>query len=106
MERRLNVIQGVIISALLTIISVAVITVAADLTVSLKTWLKDTFTHHWIGKGVLAAGLFVLLTLFLSVIPRKIDWPQISRAINWLILSTILSGIAIALFFIWETFWK
>lgn len=36
----------------------AILIIAAEEIVPLKDWLKETFYHHWLGKGALALLLF------------------------------------------------
>lgn len=59
------------ISAIFTIFFITAVTILADLLPSLKNWLKASFSHHWIGKGFLAAILFLLLMGLFSKIQRQ-----------------------------------
>jgi len=73
------------------IIFIAAITIAAELYSPLKNWLKEIFSHHWIGKGIIAALLWTVI----AVLPIK---KQVPQKIFTLIL--ILSTLAIVLFYI------
>ncbi len=83
--------DSAILATAVAIIFITAITIAADLYSPLKNWLKDTFSHHWIGKGVLAAALWMAV----AVLPVR---KEISQKIFMLIL--IFSAVAIALFYI------
>lgn len=98
---------AVSVAGICTVVFITLITVLADLVPALKDWLKSAFTHHWIGKGVLAAGLFALFYLLVygSAKPEKADHllAPLLRALVWL---TILGTAILFLFFIWEAYWK
>jgi len=81
-----------IFATALTIIFITAVTIAADLSPMLKTWLKDTFTHHWIGKGVLATVLW-LVVVILPVKPVAFDQKKFKLIVS---ICTIL----IVLFYI------
>lgn len=106
MEHQTSVMQSVAASATVTIIFIVAITIAAELVPPLKDWLKATFTHHWIGKGVLAVGLFTSIAVLKLFYAKKDDWDQVAKLLNWLTVTTILGAGAILLFFIWEAFWR
>ena len=89
-----------IASGIITIASIAILTIIAELNEGIKNLLKNTFYHHWIGKGVIAIALFVI---FAHIIKLNIKQDTISL-VNKLIITTILSGLAIVVFFTWHTF--
>lgn len=97
---------AVIIAAIVTVIFIVAVTVGADLYPKLKDGLKNTFAHHWIGKGILAAGLFALVSLFMYL-TQKNSRPEL-EAPFLRTLSTIASLGAIVLFafFVYEAFFK
>jgi hypothetical protein len=51
-------IEKIFLATLITIVFIAAITVSAELYPPLKNWLKETFYHHWVGKGILALAIF------------------------------------------------
>jgi len=106
MEHQTSLIKGVIASAIFTIIFIMAITIIVELVPPIKDWLKSTFTHHWIGKGVLATGLFTLIAVLGSFYAKKEDWDEVAQYLNWLTVTTILGGGAILLFFIWEALFR
>ena len=98
--------QAAAVAAIVTIIFIASITVAADLLPPLKTWLASTFTHHWIGKGVLAAIIFAGLYGLLSVFGRNAQDETVAAYLKLLNVLTVLGGLVIVAFFFYEAFLK
>ncbi len=81
---------------------IAGLTISADLIPPLKNWLKGTFSHHWIGKGVLALAVFLisfLISLSFSPTERRERIALYSSA--WIVA---LSTFAIVGFFLYEAF--
>ncbi len=95
-----------VFSAIVAVLFLVVITVAADLAPELKNWLKAVFTHHWIGKGVLATLLFFATYLFLRAglkNPSDSSLPPLLRLLSWL---SVLGTIVLFAFFFYEAFGK
>ncbi len=93
-------------AAAVTVLFVTVITVVADLQPPLKDWLKNTFSHHWVGKGIIASALFVVLTVVLSLFPMPVDGAKIRKG-AWSVFWSALAGtVFLFSFFLYETFWK
>lgn len=91
-------------SATVVAVFVAAITIAGEFLPALKDWLKVTFSHHWIGKSVLSAALFVALYgLFYSMLPDQKAGRLVAalRVLSWV---TILAALSIYGFFTYETF--
>jgi preprotein translocase subunit SecY len=65
-EKRLKIIYSFTVSAIFTVIFIAIATVLSELYHPFKSWLAETFTHHWIGKGVLAVIVFLGMRFFYS----------------------------------------
>ena len=93
---RFNYYFGASASALL----LAILVVAAELIAPFKNFLKATFTHHWIGKGVIITLAFIVFGFLLR--EKKSIGKFSSEKIAW--NSTIISLIAILLFYIIEFF--
>lgn len=106
MEKRLTVLCSAVCSAIITVIFITAITIAADLLPPLKDWLKATFTHHWIGKSILATLLFVLGIVTLPFLKKGQDIEKITKKLNLLFWLGVLGSILITGFFIWEAFLK
>ena len=95
-----------VISAVFAVIFVTIITVAADLAPALKAWLASIFSHHWIGKGVIASAIFVLFCLLLTIFGKSQDDETLAAQIQLLNAATAAGALIIFAFFIYETFWK
>lgn len=76
--------------AALTIIFITALTIIAELHPPTKDWLQTTFTHHWIGKSVLALVVFGLLSAM------RYFFPNVKPHFGW--LSGVALGCAVALF--------
>lgn len=84
--------NSAVLATIVVIIFIALITVVSELLPSLKTWLKDIFGHHWVGKGILSALLWIII----AVIPTKLDIlkPKL------LLLTTAVSALIIIIFYV------
>lgn len=69
-QKKLQIIEAFSISAMASVALVTWLTVYGELYSPLKNWLKATFYHHWLGKGILAVLVFVLLGVLLSRITK------------------------------------
>lgn len=101
-NKKLKILYFAIIGAIIAIVFVAAITIFAELVLPIKDFLKNTFSHHWIGKGVVAAGIFVIITAFGLMLPTRINERKISFWLWSLIALTIISFLALTSFFIYE----
>jgi|SRR3990172_7632185 len=99
-----KLVLSIIKSAIITIIFIALITIGADLYVPLKDWLKATFSHHWVGKGILSAILFAVLIVIFNFVIKDSSIKKVTKKLYILFWVTGLSGAAIVAFFLWETF--
>ncbi len=77
------------------------LTITAELYAPLKLWLKNIFFHHWIGKSVLVAILFVVLGFPLSHIKKN---SSLGLALKTLALVAVISVVVIVLFFALESY--
>lgn len=91
--------------AITAIVFITAITIAADLYSPLKDWLKENFSHHWIGKGILAIAAFLLAGFLKFLFGKTTNEIKIAKnlaVLNWL---SIIGSLAILGFFIFEA-WK
>ncbi len=72
----------------------------------LKTWLADVFLHHWIGKGVLASALFLIVFGLARLMIREQPEGATEAHLKRLARSTIWGTLLIFAFFIYEAFLK
>lgn len=61
--------NSAVLATIVVIIFITTITIVAGLSPLLKGWLKETFGHHWVAKGMLATVLWAAI----AVIPIKLD---------------------------------
>jgi hypothetical protein len=102
-ENKVRYINAFIVSAALAVVFIAAVTIFAELYAPLKDWLKNTFTHHWVGKGVLSfAGFYVLGFLFSFTVGSKEE--STVSLLYVLTLLTVLAALSIIGFYLYETF--
>jgi len=99
---KLRILNSIIIGAIAAIIFITVITVVADLYLSLKDWLKNIFYHHWVGKGILAAIIFFISGILNFISNKNADEEKIAKNLNILIWASIIGSLMISIFFILE----
>lgn len=95
---------NILCGAIIAIAFIAFATIGAELYAPFKDWLAATFSHHWIGKGILAALTFLVV----SVIPAKHEnsVADIVRLVAILFFVSLLSALAIVGFIGYEAFIK
>lgn len=98
--------NAVILSTISTVVFVTVVTIVGDLYHPLKDWLKEVFTHHWIGKGVLGALIYVALTGIIMYMPFTGDKEALQQRVKWLVIVATICVAVLFLFFIYEAFYK
>lgn len=106
MQKNIKILNSFIIGAITAVIFVAAVTIFSELAPDIKSFLKNTFTHHWVGKSVLSLMIFLVASLIFWVIPAKIDIKKIRAEIRILIFSAAMGSLAVFIFFVYETFWK
>ncbi len=99
-EKLATWVRSVAIATITTSVMLAALIVAAEEIPALKNWLKATFYHHWLGKSILALGLFAVISLILRF---KGDTPRLSTIIIVETIAVILSVCIIAGFFLLHT---
>lgn len=103
MENNKPILQAVILSTILTIVTIVFLTVFGELNPGFKAWLANAFSHHWIGKSVISVLVFLVLTTFFNVLKL----PKISTVfLIWLlvVVANLSFGILLAFFFLFETY--
>ncbi|MEK6903245.1 MAG: hypothetical protein AABW64_01190 [Nanoarchaeota archaeon] len=95
-----DAVKNHVTSAIITVIGITFMTVYAELNEAFKNFLKGTFYHHWIGKGVLAIILFFIFAHLIKLKTNR----DIHRLTNDAILVTLLCSVLIIVFFVWEAF--
>jgi len=90
-------VRSVAMATIVTSVMLAALIVSAEEVPALKDWLKQTFYHHWLGKSVLALGLFTVVSLALRL---RRDIPRLSTIILIEAIVVFLSVGSIAGFFL------
>ncbi len=106
MDKKSKIIFSIAIGAIAAAIFITIITISADLYLPIKGWLKNIFSHHWVGKSVLAAVVFLLFAVLIWPFSKRADDEKIRKILvllNWLLIA---GSLAIFGFFIWEALWK
>lgn len=103
-NKKLKLINSFAISASVTVIFIAVITIVSELEHSVKDWLAGTFSHHWVGKGILSLILFLVLALLLFFITREPKEEKVGRTLTALFWTGAVGFLVIFVFYIFEFF--
>lgn len=102
--RKYKVINSFLISAIIVVVFIASITIAAELFPNLKSLLKDTFIHHWVGKGVLAVLLFLILAFLYNLFKCEHEREKTAILLLTLAVVTVLCFFIILGFYLYLTF--
>lgn len=79
-------------------VTVAVLTIGAELWSPLKDLLKAVFTHHWVGKSVLS--ILVFAGIFFLRFRVATDSAQLQRAVYAAVTSSFIAAFLITAFYI------
>lgn len=93
-------------AAMASVIWVAASTIVGELHAPFKNFLKATFTHHWIGKGVIAVACFLFFTLVGTLLARKYPSWRSSVPLWILVFISVVGFFAIGGFYFYEDFLK
>ncbi len=99
-DKNIKITSAALISAALVAVFVAVITVYADIYAPLKDWLKVNFYHHWVGKGILSAILF--LASFIGFLFKNPNEKFLNFSLKLAFWLAIISSAAILIFYLYE----
>ncbi len=106
---RFKIIRATTYAAAFAVVFITGITVTADLYLPLKNWLKLIFSHHWIGKGILASVVFAMVLVIFSFIPVPPDELKskiLMRSVWKLVIASLAGTLIIVAFFMYEAFLK
>ncbi len=105
MNNKEKILNSFIVGAIASIVFITLITVAADIFPLLKDFLKINFYHHWIGKGVLAIFVFIIVYGFFFYSSRKKESRnKLSENLWTLVAVSALGTFSIFFFYIIETY--
>lgn len=89
------------LAAIISLIYIPAVTIVAELVPPLKDFLKNTFWHHWLGKGVILLALFPLLSLAFSK-TKDGSAEHEEKYLTALLGLSVLSALSIFFFFTYE----
>lgn len=87
-------------SAAFAFLALAVLVVVGEEVAPVKSWLKDTFYHHWLGKGALSLLFFAVLSVLFRTMGASKD---LGRSIYIMTAAAVLSCAIMAGFFLLHT---
>ncbi|HEY4475672.1 MAG TPA: hypothetical protein VJB92_03050 [Candidatus Paceibacterota bacterium] len=102
MDKKIRISSAAVLSSIIVIVFITAITIIADLNPALKDWLKNTFSHHWIGKGILSVVIFAVLTFLFSILPAKDSDAGLAKKLSGLFWISVLGTLAIFGFYFYE----
>lgn len=99
---KLKIIQSFSIGAIISLVFIVISTIVAELYKPFKSFLVEMFSHHWVGKGIIATAIFLTVGLILYFWPQKFNENKTATILLWLFIFTIASFLAILGFYIYE----
>jgi amino acid transporter len=100
-NKRNKIISSFGIAAVVAIAFIVFATIFGELYGPFKDWLKETFNHHWIGKGVIAIVIFYLLG-FLGICKMSNSEKAMTRMLNIVFWIALLGALSITGFYLYE----
>ncbi len=98
--KNIRIVSSALLSAALVSVFVAAITIGGELYAPLKDWLKGSFSHHWLGKSVLSAIVFV--SFFIIFLFWKRDGEATAASMKTAFWAAVASPSAILIFYLYE----
>lgn len=93
--------QAAAVGSMVASVLIAALTIVGEEWAPLKDWLKNTFTHHWLGKSVLSIVAFSLVTLWQG---HVCSGEKATQAMWYAVVAALLSAAAMIGFFILHAF--
>ena len=84
-------------AATITIAWIAFATIGSELSAEFKGLLATIGEHHWIGKSVLS---IIFFGLFYFIFAKSVDDEFSLKETWWLLLTAVLGGLAILIFYV------
>jgi uncharacterized membrane protein len=109
-NKKNKLITSFTVSAIVAIVFITFATIFGELYKPFKNYLADTFSHHWIGKSIIAIAIFYALG-FLEYFKSKGDAVPAGRQEDVMIIAlkilfwiTVVGVLAISGFYLYEYF--
>lgn len=75
--------RGLVLAAytgtIVNVIMISLMTIVAELNKGFKTWLATTFSHHWIGKGIISVIVFIIISLLFTPVLKGKEIKSLTR---------------------------
>ncbi len=92
------------VSAILSVLYVVVVTIWAEKSPALKTWLTDFSGHHWTSKSIISLGIYFFGLIAFYLLPKQIEAGVVKRYLKALIIITALGALTLLAFFTGHNF--
>jgi len=104
MDKNTKIISSFIAGAIVSVIFITASTIGGELYHPFKDWLKATFYHHWVGKGILSVAIFLVVTLLHIFISKSknVGEERLKKCFMILFWLSVVSTLLITIFFIYE----
>ena len=102
-----NLTSAILIALFVVSVIIIGLTIGAEFSKPFKDGLKDAFGHHWVGKGIIAAIAFLLITFLLAFMPlpnSKKDDAKFKKLALLSAITVIIGTVVIIVFFVWLFF--
>lgn len=99
---KLKIIQSFSISTIISFVFIVISTIVAELHKPFKNFLVEIFYHHWVGKGVIALAIFLIVGFILYFWPQRFNENKTAMILLWLFIFTIVGFLVILGFYIYE----
>lgn len=100
--QRTTLANAMVWSANLTTGALTILVIVAELVPGLKDWLGATFSHHWLGKGILEILFFAVVTFLLSAVRPRDEAASLRRGLTLLAWLAALCTLLLIGFFWYE----
>ena len=102
-DKRNKIINSFAAGAIVAIVFVVFATIFGELYSPFKNWLKETFNHHWIGKGIISIVIFYAIGFlgYLHTPDSEDKLIKMLKIVFWIALIGVLTIIG---FFLYEAF--
>ena len=103
--RSLRFINASFLAVILSIASIVMITIWAELSAPFKGWLAGISGHHWVTKSIFATAFYALALIVFGLAAKPFENERWLKSLILLtILTSLLGSIALLGFFTWHFF--
>jgi accessory gene regulator protein AgrB len=91
------------VAARAAVVFVTAVTVLGEFSPNVKDQLKALFTHHWIGKGVLAALMYLVVLGIGLLVKKTATEAMVAKAMRQTAWLSAVATVGLFLFFAYES---